>query len=177
MEIKNPGSTGPALDLICTSNGDFGQESRSYTCTFCKRGFSNAQALGGHMNVHRKDRARLRESIQETLITTEPTKGISSMDQGEAQSSSDEKGDGVPKRPLTFSEENSPRRPRKKDYGVNFKKPTLQLSLCIESSSTGDSCIRSNKVSALSSSSTEVDLELRLGMDSEATSRDRVIRD
>ncbi|XP_040381604.1 zinc finger protein STAMENLESS 1-like [Oryza brachyantha] len=27
-----------------------------YECTFCKRGFTNAQALGGHMNIHRKDR-------------------------------------------------------------------------------------------------------------------------
>uniref|UniRef100_A0A7N0UGE9 C2H2-type domain-containing protein n=1 Tax=Kalanchoe fedtschenkoi TaxID=63787 RepID=A0A7N0UGE9_KALFE len=34
---------------------------RSFKCSFCKRGFSNAQALGGHMNIHRKDRARLRQ--------------------------------------------------------------------------------------------------------------------
>ncbi|ONM52998.1 Transcriptional regulator TAC1 [Zea mays] len=27
-----------------------------YECSFCKRGFTNAQALGGHMNIHRKDR-------------------------------------------------------------------------------------------------------------------------
>ncbi|KAL2463676.1 Transcriptional regulator SUPERMAN [Forsythia ovata] len=33
---------------------------RCYTCSFCKREFRSAQALGGHMNVHRKDRARLR---------------------------------------------------------------------------------------------------------------------
>ncbi|XP_027127163.1 uncharacterized protein [Coffea arabica] len=31
---------------------------RSYECVFCKRGFNTAQALGGHMNIHRKDRAR-----------------------------------------------------------------------------------------------------------------------
>uniref|UniRef100_A0A0A0L4H6 C2H2-type domain-containing protein n=1 Tax=Cucumis sativus TaxID=3659 RepID=A0A0A0L4H6_CUCSA len=31
---------------------------RPYECTFCKRGFTNAQALGGHMNIHRKDRAK-----------------------------------------------------------------------------------------------------------------------
>ncbi|KAH7841962.1 hypothetical protein Vadar_014490 [Vaccinium darrowii] len=35
---------------------------RSYTCAFCKREFRSAQALGGHMNVHRRDRARLRQS-------------------------------------------------------------------------------------------------------------------
>lgn len=32
---------------------------RSYTCSFCRREFRSAQALGGHMNVHRRDRARL----------------------------------------------------------------------------------------------------------------------
>lgn len=35
---------------------------RSYPCTYCKREFRSAQALGGHMNVHRRDRARLRHS-------------------------------------------------------------------------------------------------------------------
>lgn len=35
---------------------------RSYPCSFCKREFRSAQALGGHMNVHRRDRARLRQS-------------------------------------------------------------------------------------------------------------------
>ncbi|KAG8389236.1 hypothetical protein BUALT_Bualt02G0207900 [Buddleja alternifolia] len=29
---------------------------RWYECVFCKRGFNTAQALGGHMNIHRKDR-------------------------------------------------------------------------------------------------------------------------
>ncbi|KAK4848200.1 hypothetical protein QYF36_010269 [Acer negundo] len=33
---------------------------RSYECVFCKRGFTTAQALGGHMNIHRKDRAKNR---------------------------------------------------------------------------------------------------------------------
>ncbi|XP_076890702.1 transcriptional regulator TAC1-like [Bidens hawaiensis] len=34
---------------------------RSYECTFCKRGFTNAQALGGHMNIHRKDKAKAKK--------------------------------------------------------------------------------------------------------------------
>ncbi|XP_071720725.1 uncharacterized protein [Rutidosis leptorrhynchoides] len=34
---------------------------RSYTCSFCRREFRSAQALGGHMNVHRRDRARLKQ--------------------------------------------------------------------------------------------------------------------
>lgn len=33
---------------------------RSYECVFCKRGFTTAQALGGHMNIHRKDRGKTR---------------------------------------------------------------------------------------------------------------------
>nr|BAJ34218.1 unnamed protein product [Eutrema halophilum] len=33
---------------------------RSYTCNFCRREFRSAQALGGHMNVHRRDRASSR---------------------------------------------------------------------------------------------------------------------
>lgn len=37
-------------------------QARPYICDFCKRGFSNAQALGGHMNIHRKDRAKLRQA-------------------------------------------------------------------------------------------------------------------
>ncbi|CAL9089327.1 unnamed protein product [Musa textilis] len=35
---------------------------RSYACTFCRRVFRSAQALGGHMNVHRRERAWLRQS-------------------------------------------------------------------------------------------------------------------
>ncbi|KAK8918573.1 putative transcriptional regulator RABBIT EARS [Platanthera zijinensis] len=35
---------------------------RSYSCSFCLREFRSAQALGGHMNVHRRDRARMRQS-------------------------------------------------------------------------------------------------------------------
>ncbi|XP_022963634.1 transcriptional regulator TAC1-like [Cucurbita moschata] len=39
---------------------------RSYECVFCKRGFTTAQALGGHMNIHRKDRVKAK--------TTSPSK-------------------------------------------------------------------------------------------------------
>lgn len=44
---------------------------RSYTCSFCKREFRSAQALGGHMNVHRRDRARLRQSPPPPITTTD----------------------------------------------------------------------------------------------------------
>ncbi|KAH6768529.1 hypothetical protein C2S51_013865 [Perilla frutescens var. frutescens] len=41
-------------------NHNDGAASRSYDCIFCKRGFTNAQALGGHMNIHRKDKAKVK---------------------------------------------------------------------------------------------------------------------
>lgn len=41
---------------------------RSYSCSFCRREFRSAQALGGHMNVHRRDRARLKQSPTDQLV-------------------------------------------------------------------------------------------------------------
>ncbi|KAL6142156.1 hypothetical protein ACLB2K_060439 [Fragaria x ananassa] len=43
---------------------------RSYSCSFCRREFRSAQALGGHMNVHRRDRARLKQSPNEQNVET-----------------------------------------------------------------------------------------------------------
>ncbi|XP_058767528.1 transcriptional regulator SUPERMAN-like [Vicia villosa] len=56
---------------------------RSYTCSFCRKEFKSAQALGGHMNVHRRDRARLRQSSPPTthheLQTQTQTQGSSML--------------------------------------------------------------------------------------------------
>ncbi|KAK2647224.1 hypothetical protein Ddye_022419 [Dipteronia dyeriana] len=46
---------------------------RSYECTFCKRGFTNAQALGGHMNIHRKDRAKNKQVVTGPSFSSKPT--------------------------------------------------------------------------------------------------------
>ncbi|KAK9059010.1 hypothetical protein SSX86_021629 [Deinandra increscens subsp. villosa] len=43
------------------SFGEFSWPPKSYTCNFCKREFRSAQALGGHMNVHRREKAKLRQ--------------------------------------------------------------------------------------------------------------------
>ncbi|KAF1895569.1 hypothetical protein Lal_00041849 [Lupinus albus] len=51
------------------NNDGHGQVIKSYSCSFCKRGFTNAQALGGHMNTHRRDRARLKQSYEENMIS------------------------------------------------------------------------------------------------------------
>ncbi|GAU46878.1 hypothetical protein TSUD_25950 [Trifolium subterraneum] len=45
--------------------------SRNYACSFCKREFRSAQALGGHMNVHRRDRARLRSSLISSWVNSD----------------------------------------------------------------------------------------------------------
>lgn len=44
---------------------------RSYICSFCRKEFKSAQALGGHMNVHRRDRARLRQSSPTHEVQTQ----------------------------------------------------------------------------------------------------------
>ncbi|GJN12084.1 hypothetical protein PR202_ga30329 [Eleusine coracana subsp. coracana] len=46
--------------------------SSSYTCGYCRREFRSAQALGGHMNVHRRDRARLRQCCS-SMMSYPPT--------------------------------------------------------------------------------------------------------
>ncbi|MCH98515.1 transcriptional regulator SUPERMAN-like [Trifolium medium] len=52
---------------------------RSYTCSFCRKEFKSAQALGGHMNVHRRDRARLRQSSPPTHEVQPSTQGSSML--------------------------------------------------------------------------------------------------
>ncbi|KAF8101886.1 hypothetical protein N665_0201s0193 [Sinapis alba] len=46
---------------------------RSYSCSFCRREFKSAQALGGHMNVHRRDRARLKQSDDDQYLFSKPS--------------------------------------------------------------------------------------------------------
>ncbi|KAA3463221.1 transcriptional regulator SUPERMAN-like [Gossypium australe] len=45
---------------------------RSCTCSFCTREFNSAQALGGHMNVQRRDRARLHQTYPATAALMDP---------------------------------------------------------------------------------------------------------
>nr|GMC61712.1 probable transcriptional regulator RABBIT EARS [Ipomoea batatas] len=45
---------------------------KSYSCSFCKREFRSAQALGGHMNVHRRDRAKLKRSNNINTMASSP---------------------------------------------------------------------------------------------------------
>ncbi|XAR54819.1 hypothetical protein NMG60_11030125 [Bertholletia excelsa] len=52
---------------------------RSYTCTFCRREFRSAQALGGHMNVHRRDRARLQQALPGAVASSSSATASSAL--------------------------------------------------------------------------------------------------
>ncbi|GLU08126.1 hypothetical protein SLE2022_250510 [Rubroshorea leprosula] len=58
--------------------GGFSWPPRSYTCSFCRREFRSAQALGGHMNVHRRDRVRLRQLLSKDGKHPDPKPNFSS---------------------------------------------------------------------------------------------------
>ncbi|KAG0605570.1 hypothetical protein M758_9G069700 [Ceratodon purpureus] len=40
------------------------KSARSFPCNFCDREFRNAQALGGHMNVHRREKNLAKDLMQ-----------------------------------------------------------------------------------------------------------------
>lgn len=61
-------------------NKEHSKTTQFYNCTYCKRGFTTAQALGGHMNIHRKDRAKTQMSTSssgETTLQRPPAHGLS----------------------------------------------------------------------------------------------------
>lgn len=63
---------------------------RSYDCVFCKRGFSSAQALGGHMNIHRRDRARIRDSNTSPMQSSSSPPVVVMMAEGNVRPDHDE---------------------------------------------------------------------------------------
>ncbi|RAL38378.1 hypothetical protein DM860_002356 [Cuscuta australis] len=67
MEVEKQTSNGtgaPSYEPSSQRDDGLMGPSRSYECTFCKGGFTNAQALGGHMNIHRKDRLKVASKQQ-----------------------------------------------------------------------------------------------------------------
>ncbi|KAI3777987.1 hypothetical protein L2E82_06919 [Cichorium intybus] len=49
---------------------------RFYSCSFCKREFRSAQALGGHMNIHRREKATLKQFLDYSSPKTASTSNI-----------------------------------------------------------------------------------------------------
>ncbi|KAK3148368.1 hypothetical protein QOZ80_3BG0294150 [Eleusine coracana subsp. coracana] len=47
------------------AGGSSSQSQPYHECPFCKHGFTTGQALGGHMNVHRRDRAASRRPARD----------------------------------------------------------------------------------------------------------------
>ncbi|XVE76416.1 hypothetical protein DITRI_Ditri12bG0170900 [Diplodiscus trichospermus] len=138
MEKKHPKME--KSDRIIWRLEELSGHARPYTCSFCKKGFSNAQALGGHMNIHRKDRAKLRESSQEqeNMLSLDIVKTTSLPDHDH--------------------------------IGLDAIENVKQLQLFVEGSSMSDDVQTSgdNEEGSLllihgSSSRVELDLELRLG--------------
>ncbi|KAJ1416570.1 Zinc finger C2H2-type [Sesbania bispinosa] len=68
LEYSNKSSTDRSSSSEQLQNNDNETGSgRSYECIFCKRGFTTAQALGGHMNIHRKDKSNNKSSKPSTF--------------------------------------------------------------------------------------------------------------
>ncbi|KAK6146431.1 hypothetical protein DH2020_020300 [Rehmannia glutinosa] len=143
---------------------------RSYTCTFCRREFRSAQALGGHMNVHRRDRARINQiqpphpstaakpPSNSTLLIPTPANGFCFLY-------------ALPSNPNTLNLPSSffPIQPFETDKPIDTAANSVVSSLC-HSTNTEPSGSNSNndnnhvndeaKDSAIIE---ELDLELRLG--------------
>ncbi|KAK6943628.1 hypothetical protein RJ641_024730 [Dillenia turbinata] len=152
---------------------------RTYECNFCRRGFSNAQALGGHMNIHRKDRARLKEPLDETLLyldmspekASSPSTNLQSPPLGYfvGQVGSSYLGKScIPKRPWEEDDKAVPP-DHKKEITVIEKLPLFLESpsstkvIDLEASSDGLEREEEEKMgSHASSKRADLDLELRL---------------
>ncbi|KAL3531788.1 hypothetical protein ACH5RR_005309 [Cinchona calisaya] len=164
-----------------------GHTGRSYKCSFCKRGFSNAQALGGHMNIHRKDRARLKEfsslDVNNNILSLEITKkdspnSVDAHDSVQHDISRDEIS-CTPKRACTSPDQEID--PASGDH--------LRLTLFVEtssSSSSNNNKVERNRITynkgehvkrsmhlSRHESLAELDLELRLGPEPLEVSKNR----
>ncbi|XP_050236755.1 zinc finger protein 11-like [Mercurialis annua] len=169
-------------------------QARSYECTFCKRGFSNAQALGGHMNIHRKDKAKLKhlrssshdeQSLDISKIhnpsSFSPISSNVSNPSLEAKFSEEERSRLMIKWPWSVLDNTSK---KNKPYVEEIQ----QLSLFVDKPSSNkdrvhhhyrhhqqeeqreSTPIQGRTATDLSSSNSEVDLELRLGPEPQDTS-------
>ncbi|KAG6434356.1 hypothetical protein SASPL_105986 [Salvia splendens] len=117
-----------------------GHTIKSFRCSFCDRGFSNAQALGGHMNIHRKDRAKLKDFSDENFLSLDISKNPSASEETKkAANSDDEIQDFVP-----------------------TSKPNSVRGLPLFSVSDDEKNSEENKVELIHGG---LDLELRLGIE------------
>ncbi|KAM7256813.1 hypothetical protein ACFE04_012554 [Oxalis oulophora] len=139
---------------------------RWYECIFCKRGFTNAQALGGHMNIHRKDRAKTKQA------TTTTTSNMSSKHDLHPQPLFDVPSRIISPRPNDYYHPSN--YPRANYFENDFFVETRSTSQVIPQ--TGNNDVLGANLSLRIGSNHEVkrvivkedddvDLELRLGLD------------
>ncbi|KAJ8899747.1 hypothetical protein K2173_019447 [Erythroxylum novogranatense] len=148
------------------------QAQKSYTCAFCKRGFSNAQALGGHMNIHRRDRAKLREASDENLLSLDITRSTNPLDVSEvfkekSSGLAESRGEKSPilrelEVSLSVEDDETTRNKGSEEF--------QQLPLFLEVEKTDAN--EEKKHSGQDSSQAELDLELRLGPEPSTSTRE-----
>ncbi|XP_010940761.1 uncharacterized protein [Elaeis guineensis] len=153
---------------------------RFYGCIFCKRGFSTPQALGGHMNIHRKDRARMRPTAISSA-TEEPGEGSERCGSQylipSHQSSYPPFSESLRNYAMYFPASASSNREVKlpSDEDDHSRRPQ-ELSLFGEElhpdlkSRGGDEAVEYREERKMDGEEKELDLELRLGHEPEARS-------
>nr|GMC90051.1 transcriptional regulator TAC1-like [Ipomoea batatas] len=139
---------------------------RLYRCTFCQRGFSNAQALGGHMNIHRKDRAKLREFSGDNNLLSLSVSAHDSPSPQRVDSGDEQPAGSPPERPPEVGDDGHV--PKEKGK-ANGREDLLLLPLFVEIPSPANNGKESRSVQLSDdgspSASPALDLELRLGVE------------
>ncbi|KAK7312452.1 hypothetical protein VNO77_36323 [Canavalia gladiata] len=136
--------------------------SRSYECNFCKRGFSNAQALGGHMNIHRKDKAKLKQ--QQSSNQTHPSLDQSKSDEQRNKSNWNWN--------VSQQEHASSRAIHTRQLPLFAESPTSNETLRKPQGQTTTTTTEQTLLSTQDRPSLELDLELRLGPEPQDSSEE-----
>ncbi|XP_022748984.1 transcriptional regulator SUPERMAN-like [Durio zibethinus] len=181
MESGKQGSSDASSeenDRVDPVKGDMAATTkRSYECTFCKQGFTNAQALGGHMNIHRKDRAKAKQPTSSSvptepmneeyymnpryvppLIPTEPSKDYPVFEAKRNYHFYFQPPVSSPRLPYAYCDSDFLVPARSPSLSTNEELSGANLSLQIGPTNVDDSEVNRMKED-------EVDLELRLGHD------------
>lgn len=140
-----------------STSGQLQWPPRSYSCSFCQREFRTAQALGGHMNVHRRERAH-----QNQLQNQQLRNSTASWRSPQRRESTKPFLESIPDI-LSWSRSASPPRVQ----GAVYHPYEKSVSRCKPTStSQGRFSMCLNKVMGEHVDDTMVDLELRLGRSS-----------
>ncbi|CAK9165444.1 unnamed protein product [Ilex paraguariensis] len=144
---------------------------RSYECTFCKRGFTNAQALGGHMNIHRKDKAKATKQHTQKSSTSFSNKftedHMTSSFISPILSNQGRYYEVLGTQMMYFPASDSSYNllvPRSEQLSVHEESPSPNLSLQVGSPNMGERKWK-KRDGGEEKMENEVDLELRLGHD------------